>query len=163
MSQAGIINIEAGNLPPSVSENFQTDSGTAIPVANTIIFHGVGGVFSASGNTVTFTTSNIEIVWLDESVTFSATAQHGYFCTGALTANLPATPSQGDTIIIYVDSASVVTIKANTGQTIQLGSTQSSAAGTAISTAEGSTLTLVYRTSDTEWHSISAEGSWILA
>ncbi len=40
---------------PAIPTTFQTDSGNATPAANIIIFHGVGGTFSGSGNTVTFT------------------------------------------------------------------------------------------------------------
>lgn len=36
MSQAGILNLAAGPVPPSVPENFTTDDGNAIPVANNL-------------------------------------------------------------------------------------------------------------------------------
>ncbi len=156
----------AGSLPPAVPTSFVTDDGTAIPVANILnVLGGNGATTSGLGNTVTITVVTDGMPWIDEAVTFSAAAQTGYFCTGAITANLPATAGlvNGSTVIIYVDSASAVTVQANTGQTIQVGSGQSSIAGTAISTAEGSVLTLVYRLADSEWHSISDQGTWILA
>jgi hypothetical protein len=53
-------------------------------------------------------------------------------------------------------------VQAAAGQTIQIANAQSSVAGTAISTAEGSVLQLVFRIADLEWHSISVEGSWSL-
>lgn len=163
MSQI-IKGVTAGSLPPSVPLQFTTDSGIAVPAVNNINVIGGSGVStSGAGSTVTINVINDGFPWTDEAVTFNAVAQNGYFCTGVLTVNLPAAPTQGNTIIIYVDSASVVTIQANTGQTIQIGNSQSSVSGTASSTAEGSCLTLVFRTSDSEWHSIADNGSWTLA
>ena len=158
--------VTAGSLPPSVPTTFHTDNGDAVPSANILnVVGGNGASTSGSGNTVTVTVVTDGMPWIDEAVTFNAAVQTGYFCTGTITANLPSSAGllNGATIIIYVDSASVVTVQANTGQTIQIGSGQSSVAGTASSTAEGSTLTLVFRISDSEWHSISNEGTWTLA
>ena len=159
-------NLASGPVPPSVPITFQTDSGSAQAAANVLnVFGGNGATTSGSGNTVTVTVVTDGMPWTDEAVSFNAQPQNGYFCTGNLTANLPASAglSNGATIIIYVDSASVVTVQANSGQTIQLGSTQSSVAGSAASTSEGSVLMLAWRISDSEWHSLSVEGSWTLA
>lgn len=54
MSQAGILKISSGSLPPSVPTSFVTDSGTAIPVANILnVLGGEGIDISGAGNTVT--------------------------------------------------------------------------------------------------------------
>jgi len=155
-----------GPLPPAIPTSFVTDNGVAIPSANILnVVGGNGTTTSGSGNTVTITVVTDGMPWIDQAVSFAAVAQTGYFCTGTITANLPVTAglANGATIIIYVDSASVVTIQANAGQTIQIGSSQSSVAGTASSTAEGSVLQLAFRISDSEWHSISESGTWSLA
>lgn len=156
-----------GSLPPSVAQSFITNplTGVAVPAAGVLTFaNGNGIVFSAFGSTVTASVVTDGFPWTDEAVTFSAMPQNGYFCTGTLTCNLPtAGLVNGSTIILYVDSASVVTVQAAAGQQINIGADLSSVAGTAASTAEGSTLTLTYRVADTSWHAISSLGSWTLA
>ena len=90
--------------------------------------------------------------WTDKSTSFNAVVQNGYFCTATLTATLPSAPAQGDTIAFCVDSASgILTITANTGQTIQIGKAKSASAGTAASNFNADSVTLVYRSSDTNW------------
>ncbi len=156
----------SGSLPPTVATSYLLDDGfSAVPAANVLVVHGATGVDTSLGaaNEIVINVVSDGFAWTDQTITFNAAAQNGYFCEGVLTVNLPAAPTQGNTVIIYVDSVSVVTIQAATGQTIQIGSSQSSVAGTASSTAEGSTVTLVFRTSDNEWHSISDQGSWALA
>ena len=164
MSQITKTLTSGGPIPPVIPTQFTTDSGVAVPAANNLnVFGGLGISTSGAGSTITINVINDGFPWTDKAISFAAVAQNGYFCTGVLTATLPASPSQGNTIIFYVDSASVVTVQANAGQTVQIGSGQSSVAGTASSTAEGSTLTLVFRSSDSEWHSISDLGTWSLA
>ncbi len=156
----------SGPIPPIIPTSFVTDSGTAISALNILnVLGGSGATTSGSGNTVTVTVITDGMPWIDEAVSFNAAVQTGYFCTGTITANLPISAglSNGATINIYVDSSSVVTVQANAGQTIQIGSDQSSVAGKASSNAEGSVLTLVYHIADTEWHAISVEGTWTVA
>ena len=162
------IYVPATSSMPSIPTSFVTDNGTATPAANILnVIGGNGATTSAPGssNTIVVTVVTDGMPWLDSAVDFNASVQTGYFCSGTITASLPASAGllNGATIIIYVDSGSVVTVLANAGQTIQISNSQSSVAGTAKSTAEGSVLTLVYRIADTEWHSISVEGTWTLA
>lgn len=155
--------VTSGSLPPAVPLQFTTDAGIAVPVANNLnVLGGVGTTTTGAGSTITINVINDGFPWTDKFISFLAAPQNGYFCTGLLTATLPIAPTQGNTIIIYVDSASIVTIQASGSQTIQIGSGQSSAGGTASSNAEGSTLTLVYRSADNEWHGISVEGTFTL-
>lgn len=166
MSQIFKAVTSGGPLPPNIPTSFQTDSGIAVPAANILnVLGGNGATTSGAGNTVTVTVVTDGMPWIDQAVTFNASPQTGYFCEGTITANLPASAglANGATIIIYVDSASVVTIQANAGQTIQIGSGQSSVAGSATSTAEGSVLQLSFRIADSEWHAISDSGTWTLA
>ncbi len=92
---------------------------------------------------------------------FNAASNQGYFCTAALTGTLPATPAQGDVVRIVADTASTVTITANTGQKIRIGNVISALAGTAASTKQGDSLDLVYRSSSATWYEVGgAQGSW---
>lgn len=110
---------------------------------------------------VTFTASTGNIPWTDESSNFNASSNNGYFCTAVLTATLPATPAQGDTVRVVADTASVVTIAANTGQKIRIGNVISALAGTAASTKQGDSLVLVFRSASSVWYSIGGpQGTW---
>lgn len=100
--------------------------------------------------------------WFDISGTFTAVKNRGYFITGTATANLPASPSQGDTIKFFVDSATqFLTIDAPGTQIIRLGSSVTSAGGTIVSTQQGDSLELVYRASNNCWEAVCGSiGNW---
>jgi hypothetical protein len=162
MSQI-IKSLASGPVPPSVATQYTTDSGIAVPALNNLNVFGNGGVTtSGSGSTITITIINDGFPWSEEALSFAAAVQHGYFCTAALTATLPASGGLvlGNTIIIVVDTASTVTIQAGVGESIQVSSTISAAGGTASSNTRGSVLELVFRPSDLTWHTISSLGVW---
>jgi len=101
--------------------------------------------------------------WNDVSGAFSPLKNNGYFITGTATGTLPAAPAQGDTIIFIVDHASqLLTIQATAGKTIRLGNTITAAAGTAVSTLQGDSIELIYRTADTSWIALESIGQWNL-
>lgn len=165
MSQISISPTSAAP-PPTVATQYVTDSGTAIPAAN--ILNVLGGnstvQTSGTGNTLTITVVNDGFKWSDQALSFVATVQNGYFCTAALTVTLPTVGLvTGSTVIIYVDTASAVVIKAGAGQQIEISNALSSVAGTATSTGQGDILEVVYRASDTTWHTISSQGTFTLA
>lgn len=99
--------------------------------------------------------------WSDTSGTFTAASGNGYFITATSTSTLPASPTEGDTISFIVDSAQFLTITGNTGQRIRIGSSLSASAGTAVNTARGDSIQLVYRSTGTTWFSLgSPQGTW---
>ena len=126
-------------------------AGTGISISN-----GDG----VSGNP-TINATGLGMTWTDQSGSFTAAVNTGYFLSAAATPTLPASPSQGDVISFVNDAAATTTVTANTGQKIRIGSTLSTSAGTAASTTRGDSLELVYRTSGTTWFAIGApEGTW---
>jgi len=102
--------------------------------------------------------------WNDVSGAFSPLKNNGYFITATATGTLPASPSQGDTIKFFVDHASqVLTIQASGTQIIRMASAVTAAGGTAVSTAQGDSVELVYRASDTCWCAVAGfSGIWSL-
>ena len=161
MSQAGFAVLEDANIPGDVATQYFEDFGSAIPVAHQLnIVGGVGIHTSGSGNTITISVQDAGTNWTDEAVSFNAQIQNSYFCTGTLTATLALQPPQGSTVWVYVDTASVVTIKAQGTDKIQVGLNVSAAGGTASSNTQGAILALVYRTADATWHTISSMGTW---
>lgn len=133
---------------------------TGNPPAAATLTAGTGISITNGANSITIASTGSSMAWTDESTSFSAAAGNGYFVTGTATATLPASPSQGNVISFIVDTANVLTIQANTGQVIRIGAAASASAGTAASTAIGSSVTLIYRASDTTWLAREVIGTW---
>jgi hypothetical protein len=138
-------------------------STTATPTAATLTA-GTGIAITNAPGSITIAATTGGFTWTDVSGAFSPLAENGYFITGTATGTLPASPSQGDTIKFFVDHASqVLTIQATAGKIIRLGSLVSSSGGTFVSTAQGDSVALVYRSSDTCWCAVAGfTGTWTL-
>jgi hypothetical protein len=102
--------------------------------------------------------------WTDKSANFNADSNNGYFVTGTCVGTLPVSPAQGDSIEFAIDSSSaILTIQANTGQIIRIGTAVCASAGICVSNKNGDSLSLVFRNSDDAWISVGApEGVWTL-
>jgi hypothetical protein len=163
MSQI-IKNLASGPVPPSVATSYVLDTGIAVPLANVLEVKGGTGVTTSLGasNQIIITVKNDGFTWSEQAVSFPAAIQNGYFCNAGLTVTLPASGGLtiGNSVIIFVDTASQVIIQAGGGEMIQISSTISAPGGTATSNTQGSTVELVYKPSDSTWHSISSLGSW---
>lgn len=101
--------------------------------------------------------------WSSKSGNFNVATNNGYICTAALTASLPLSPNNGDIFSLVVDTTGSVVIQANLLQFIRIGSSISSVAGTATSTARGNAVTLVYNSADLTWIALSSITTWTLA
>lgn len=154
----------SGNVPTNVPINFDTNSGTAVSSGNTIGIIGVGGTTtSGSGNTVTITTVSASMNWNDQIADFSAVVNEGNFCTGPLIVTLPALASQGNTISIICETSDPITIQADANQFIAIGAETTNMGGTAVSTAQGDNLILVYKNSTSTWWAVEADATWSLS
>lgn len=135
-------------------------SSAGAPAAATITA-GSGIAVTNGHNTITISATGAGFAWSDTSGTFTASKENGYFITATSTATLPASPSEGDTIAFIVDTTQILTITANTGQQIRVGSVISAAAGTCASNARGDSIELVYRSTGTTWFALTApQGTW---
>ncbi len=165
MSQAGDISAISGPISPVIPTSFLLDDGnSAVPAANVLIVHGGVGSSTAIGvsNEIVINVATTGFDWSEETTNFLAVSGHGYFCNASLNVTLPANVALaiGSTVIIYVDTSSAVTVTANTGEFIQVGTTISVSGGTAVSSTRGSILELVFKPSDATWHTISSMGVW---
>jgi hypothetical protein len=156
----------SGPIPPNIPTQFTTDDGNhATPAENNINVFGASGTgisTSSSGSTITISVINDGFKWFEETTSFAAAIQTGYFCNNALTVTLPPTAGLliGATIIIYADTPQMVIVQANTGQMIEVGGVISGAGGTSTSGTAGSMLGLVFKPSDTTWHAVENMGTW---
>lgn len=165
---SGVNSITAIN---GISADFSTGDVTLSGVNATTSSVGVASFnpadFVVNGSGEVSALSSGFLPWSDESSSFYAVANNGYFCTAPLTVTLPLIAYQGQIINVAVDfvtsPGNSVIVLANTGQTIRTSNMDTSSGGTAINTAQGDALSLVYRALSNEWFSLSTEGSWILS
>lgn len=161
----GVLTTGTSGIPviTSIATNGQLIIGSTsgAPAAATLTA-GTGISITNGSNSITIASTGSPMAWTDEATSFSAVAGNGYFITGTATATLPASPSQGNVIAFSVDAANILTIQANTGQVIRIGSGVSASAGTAANNARGDSVTLVYRSSDSAWIASSVIGTWTI-
>lgn len=69
MSQAGIINTNSGPVPPEVATSYETQDGTAVPLANILIINGFdssenndNGIITKGGVVGTGTQNEVDVV-----------------------------------------------------------------------------------------------------
>lgn len=136
-------------------------STAGAPAAATLTA-GTGVSITNGSNSITIAVTGGGFTWADASGAFSPAAQNGYFITGTATGTLPSSPANGDTIKFFVDHASqVLTIQAANSKIIRFGSTVSAANGTAVSTAQGDSVELVYRSTNGCWCAVAGfSGVW---
>lgn len=138
------------------------DAGGALsPTANNWNILGrSGSKTSGSGSTLTVNSPPFSQV----GGSGTSTLNSGEFVTATAARTLPATAGllDGDLVIYYATTANVLTVTANTGQTIRIGNTVSASAGTAASTAIGDSLTLRFDATAVSWRAVSVVGNWVV-
>lgn len=167
MSQAGINNVAGGGGGGSPVQTLTGNSGGAVPpTGNNINILGSGSI-TVTGNpgtsTLTITDSGGGLVWNDRAISFAASSNNGYFVSATSTGTLPASPSQGDEVEFCITSLGVtLTVLANVGQRICVGTDLSAIAGMSVATNLGSSISLTYQASSSTWFSVTApQGTWI--
>ncbi len=163
----GVLTTGTGGIPviTSLAANGQLIIGsTAGAPAAATLTAGVGISIVNGSNSITIAAAGSEMVWTDEAISFNAAAGNGYFVTAAATATLPASPTQGTEIAFAVDNdAAILTIQANTGQIIRVGTAVSASAGTGVSNKNGDSIWLIFRSSDNSWIAVGApQGTWTI-
>ena len=136
-------------------------STAGVPAAATLTA-GAGISITNGSNSITIAVSGGGETWSDTSGTVTAVVGNGYFITATSTSTLPASPSEGDTVKYIVDTTQFLTITGNTGQKIRFNSQLSGAAGTAVNTARGDSVELVYRATGTTWFALGFTGNWTI-
>ena len=115
----------------------------------------------ASPSWTTISTAGLGLSWSDTSGSVGALINNGYFITGVTTSTLPAGAGEQDAVAYVVDTATLLTITANSGQKIRIGTTISASGGTAVNTQQGDSIILKYRASSSTWYALgSPVGSW---
>jgi hypothetical protein len=133
----------------------------AAPAAATLTA-GTGVTITNGANSITIAATGSGMAWSDTSGTVTADVNNGYFITGATTSTLPASPSEGDTVAYIVDTTSILTITANSGQKIRVGNQISITAGTCANNFRGDAMELIYRTTGATWFGRGDQGTWTL-
>jgi hypothetical protein len=161
------VSINKGNLPPEVATQYTTDDGIAIPQNNNLFVNGGIGIFTETNATdqILIKVKTGGFAWAEVSSNTAVGAQTATFCNAALTISLPETADlvTGSTVLIYADTSGSVVIQADTDQFIEIGGSTSTMAGTATSSAQGNIVELVFKPSDSTWHSLSVVGTWTTA
>lgn len=164
MSQAGAISSTGTN--PEIPTDFVTDSGIAVPAADTLnIVGGAGITTSGAGNTVTISATGASIFW--EVVTSADNpvlmdVKTGYIPKGAGVVNftLPAAAAIGD--IMYIEGyGNLWTLSQNAGQSVILGIVSSTigVGGSIAATAVSDAITLICVTANSEFKVIAPQGN----
>lgn len=144
-------------------EHLTGDSGGQLnPTANNFNIFGLSGSkTSGSGSTITIKSPPFSQV----GGVGTSVLNTGEIVTAAVTRTLPASAGivDGDLFIYICTTAGQLTIQAVGSQKIRIGSSLSSAAGTAKSNAIGDSLTLRFDATQGFFMAVSVIGTWTLA
>lgn len=151
------------NLGVATNGQIPIGSTGADPVLATLTAGAGISITNGAGSITVASSSTVISSWIDQAVDFNASSGNGYIITGTVTATMPAGAAQGDTIAFLTNQAGLLTIQANAGQIISIGSINSSVAGTATSNTRGDSVTLVFRAATGRWRATSVVGTWTTA
>jgi len=136
-------------------------STAGAPAAATLTA-GAGVTITNGSNSITVATSAVGTTWTDQTTTtVTMTANNGYIAdnAGLVTLTIPATAALGAEFTIAGKGAGGWLLQANTGQTIHLGSSATSSAGSLASTNQWDGVKIVCVTANTIFAVVSAVGN----
>ncbi len=141
--------------------------GTTSPAFATIT--GTGGItFTTGNNSLVINGTGGGLTWnVNTTTPITVAINNGYIAnesSATLVYNLPATAAVGSMVTFTnISSNHNWQVVANTGQVITLGTVASTTAGSATSTNNGDSITLVCTVANTNWQVISSIGNITLA
>lgn len=165
---------------PSISFSGDTNTGIYLVSGDTLGF-AVAGFLAAQINASTLITSGVNLsaggnflLQYKDTITAQTTgttlsgSNTGQIYSnegagGAITLTLPTSAAQGTVYTFMVATAANLVIQAPASETIRIGASVSSAAGTATNGAVGSAITLVKLTSNSWYAKAAPNGTWTLA
>lgn len=139
---------------PATSSTLAVADGKTLTASNTLTFTGTdsSSVNFGAGGTVAYSAQGM--AWGGVAGTTQAAAVNsGYIIqnAGATTVTLPATAAVGDRVSIAGNGAGGWVLTANTGQTIAVGISTSSSAGTVTSAGAKDQIEVICVTANTTW------------
>ncbi|NGX36858.1 MAG: hypothetical protein K1000chlam2_00003 [Chlamydiae bacterium] len=163
----GELDYTVGPGTGTASIEFDSDSGTANPtIPGVITFSGGAGIAtSATGSTVTITSSAGGFTWNEVTGTSQSMAvENGYIANnaGLVTLTLPATASIGEVVQVIGKGAGLYKIAQNAGQTIHYISsdTTTGVGGSLTAIEQYAALELVCITANTDWAVLDSSGNF---
>ena len=170
-TKVGLANFDSGDFTVSngfvvlagggAGQTITGDSGGALSptTGNWNILGGPGVTTSGSGSTLTINS----VLYTDQAAPTAVAADSGSMSTAAITLTLPAAPANGTRCEFIASTADALIVDAPGTAIIRIGNVASSAGGTATSTAQSDSLSLVYQSSTDDWHALSVVGVFVLA
>ena len=152
---AGITSVSVSNQTVATinSSTGQMGNATLTSTGGTVAITNTAGNYN-------FETSTDKWVHVTATGNLTQNSSNSVIASTTVTLTLPASPTLGGNITVLCNTSHLVTITANTGQTITFGNQSTSTAGSIVNTEQYDCITLMYDTTGTGWIAISAIGNW---
>lgn len=164
-SLVGNLSFDGGNTSLTADGQVWIGKTGGIPAAATLTA-GSGIAITNAANSITISSTATAFAWSVQNANFTAAAGNGYLVTATANVTMPTSPNNGDTIsfISGINTGSgQITLTPQVTRKISISNVLGSLGGTAVSTAYGNSLTLIYIAAQNTWFSTSVIGSWTVS